>query len=90
MFALRRAVVELGRRSHSSCAPIAAKFSINGDRLWTDIHDTAKWSAPSPGGVTRLCADENGKIVRDWFKEQVLALGADYKASSKSLGLFRT
>ncbi len=46
-----------------------------------DIHHTAKWSAPSPGGVTRLCADENDKKVRDWFRDQLLALGADYKVS---------
>lgn len=44
--------------------------------------ETAKWSAPSPGGVTRLCADDNDKKVRDWFREQVLALGADYKVNA--------
>jgi N-carbamoyl-L-amino-acid hydrolase len=47
-----------------------------------DIHETAKWSAPSPGGVTRLCADENDKKVRDWFRDQLLALGADYKVNA--------
>ena len=41
-----------------------------------DIHYTAQFSAPSPGGVTRLCADENDKKARDWFRDQVLALGA--------------
>lgn len=46
-----------------------------------DIHHTAQWSAPSPGGVTRLCADENDKMARDWFREQVLALGAEYQVS---------
>lgn len=46
-----------------------------------DIHYTAQFSAPSPGGVTRLCADENDKKVRDWFRDQVLALGAKYTVS---------
>ncbi|KAK4539199.1 hypothetical protein LTR36_001157 [Oleoguttula mirabilis] len=63
-------------------APAADKLKINGDRLWDDIHYTAQWSAPSPGGVTRLCADENDKKVRDWFRDQVLALGADYKVNA--------
>lgn len=49
-----------------------------------DIHYTAQWSAPSPGGVTRLCADENDKKVRDWFRDQLLELGADYKVSKKT------
>ncbi|TVY50682.1 N-carbamoyl-L-amino-acid hydrolase [Lachnellula cervina] len=82
MIAFRRATQSIARRAYSSCAPSAAKFSINGDRLWNDIHETAKWSAPSPGGVTRLCADENDKKVRDWFREQVLALGASYKVNA--------
>jgi N-carbamoyl-L-amino-acid hydrolase len=29
--------------------------------------------------VTRLCADDNDKKARDWVKEQMLALGAEYK-----------
>lgn len=49
-----------------------------------DIHHTAQWSGPSPGGVSRLCADENDKKVRDWFRDQVLALGADYKVGNDS------
>ncbi|KAK5457074.1 hypothetical protein LTS15_004855 [Exophiala xenobiotica] len=71
-------------------SPLSEKLSINGDRLWEDIHHTAKWSAPSPGGVTRLCADENDKKVRDWFKDQLLALGADYKvnATGTQFGVF--
>ncbi|KAK4962634.1 hypothetical protein LTR10_000261 [Elasticomyces elasticus] len=63
-------------------APNADKLKVNGDRLWDDIHHTAQWSAPSPGGVTRLCADDNDKKARDWFREQVLALGADYKVNA--------
>lgn len=54
-----------------------------------DIHYTAQWSAPSPGGVTRLCADENDKKVRDWFRDQLLELGADYKVSQRMIVMQR-
>ncbi|KAJ9293194.1 hypothetical protein DTO217A2_9284 [Paecilomyces variotii] len=72
------------RRAYSTApnAPLAEKLKINGDRLWDDIHYTAQFSAPSPGGVTRLCADENDKKVRDWFRDQVLALGAKYTVNA--------
>lgn len=33
------------------------------------------------GGLSRLCATEWDKMARDWFKDQVLALGADYSVS---------
>ncbi|KIW84606.1 hypothetical protein Z517_03856 [Fonsecaea pedrosoi CBS 271.37] len=71
-------------------SPLADKLSVNSDRLWRDIHYTAQWSAPSPGGVTRLCADENDKKVRDWFKDQLIELGADYKvnATGTQFGVF--
>ncbi|KAJ9643774.1 hypothetical protein H2204_001919 [Knufia peltigerae] len=59
------------------CADIIALGSSR-----NDIHYTAQFSAPSPGGVTRLCADDNDKKVRDWFRDQVLALGADYKVNA--------
>ncbi|KAL4944942.1 hypothetical protein BDV06DRAFT_232136 [Aspergillus oleicola] len=69
------------RRWYSS-VPAAEKLTINSDRLWNDIHFTAQYSAPSPGGVTRLSADPNDKLVRDWFREQVLKLGAEYQVNA--------
>ncbi|PSS25660.1 hypothetical protein M430DRAFT_64184 [Amorphotheca resinae ATCC 22711] len=86
MTLFRRTAISLARgpyarRSYTN-AVAASNFTINGDRLWNDIHETAKWSAPSPGGVTRLCADENDKMVRDWFRDQVLALGGNYKVNA--------
>ncbi|KAL2812927.1 hypothetical protein BDW59DRAFT_176866 [Aspergillus cavernicola] len=65
-----------------SSVPAAQRLRVNGDRLWDDIHYTAQYSAPSPGGVTRLCADENDKLVRDWFRDQVTKLGAEYKVNN--------
>ncbi|KAK0779001.1 hypothetical protein LTR75_015476 [Friedmanniomyces endolithicus] len=81
-----RVLPTASRRAYASVssanAPAADELKVNGDRLWDDIHYTAQWSAPSPGGVTRLCADDNDKLARDWFREQVLALGADYKVNA--------
>ncbi|KIV89607.1 hypothetical protein PV10_06993 [Exophiala mesophila] len=67
-------------------SPLAEKLAVNADRLWNDIQETAKWSAPSDGGVTRLCADENDKMVRDWFKDQILSLGGSYKVWPIQIG----
>lgn len=63
----------------SQNAPLAEKLKVNGDRLWEDIHYTAQWSDPCPGGLSRLCGTDHDKNARDWFRDQVLALGADYK-----------
>jgi len=84
MFSLRRSfLVTVPRRQFATAAnaPLTSKFKINGDRLWTDIHETAKWSAPSNGGLSRLCATEYDKSARDWFRDQVVAMGAEYKVS---------
>lgn len=32
--------------------------------------------------MTRLCADENDKLARDWFRKQVLQLGAEYSVNA--------
>ncbi|KAF2098864.1 N-carbamoyl-L-amino-acid hydrolase [Rhizodiscina lignyota] len=76
--------VVAGRKSYATVAnaPLAEKLKVNGDRLWNDLHYTAHWSAPSPGGLTRLCATDYDKQARDWFRDQVLALGADYKVNA--------
>ena len=34
------------------------------------------------GYITRLCADANDEKERVWFREQVLALGAEYKVNA--------
>ncbi|KAF4122877.1 Peptidase family M20/M25/M40 [Geosmithia morbida] len=60
---------------------LAQEFTINGDRLWGDIHYTAQFSLPSPGGVTRLSATPEDKMAKDWFREQVTALGAEYQVN---------
>ncbi|KAL4917372.1 hypothetical protein BDW62DRAFT_218179 [Aspergillus aurantiobrunneus] len=71
-----RCAVQMRVSVHLPCKPSVSA------RRWADIHHTAQYSAPSPGGVTRLCADKNDKLVRDWFREQILALGAEYKVNA--------
>ncbi|KAL2202642.1 Zn-dependent exopeptidase [Sarocladium strictum] len=57
-------------------------LTVDGERLWNNIHHTAQWSAPSPGGLTRFCADDNDKKVRDWFRDEALSIGAKYEVNS--------
>ncbi|KAF7198656.1 N-carbamoyl-L-amino-acid hydrolase [Pseudocercospora fuligena] len=88
MLALRPAkscCIGIGRntcRGYSSLTSTQAqKFTINGDRLWNDIHNTAQWSAPNAtteaGGLSRLSGTSYDKKARDWFRDQVKALGAE-------------
>ena len=75
-------VAKFARREYSDTGALAARsFKVNSDRLWNDIHYTAKWSAPNAttkaGGLSRLSGTIEDKMVRDWFKEQVLSLGAE-------------
>ncbi|KAL4760992.1 glycosyl hydrolases family 31-domain-containing protein [Aspergillus foveolatus] len=57
-----------------------SKASVYG---MNDIHFTPQYSAPPPRGVTRLCADENDKLARDWFRGHVLQLGAEYRVNAR-------
>lgn len=45
-----------------------------------NIHHTAQWSAPNAttkaGGLSRLSGTSYDKSARDWFKQEVLSLGA--------------
>jgi N-carbamoyl-L-amino-acid hydrolase len=69
------------RTYSDTSAPTARSFKVNGDRLWDNIHYTAQWSAPNAttkaGGLSRLSGTIEDKMARDWFKEQVLSLGAE-------------
>ena len=41
---------------------------INSERLWGDIHETAKFGGTAKGGVRRLTLSEEERQVRDWFR----------------------
>ncbi|KAL4975543.1 hypothetical protein BDW66DRAFT_151832 [Aspergillus desertorum] len=73
-------------RWHSS-VPAAQNLTINGDRLWNDVYFTAQYSAPSPGGVTRLCADENDKLARDWFRCKYCSWAQSTRSTRQAVSL---
>ena len=50
---------------------------INADRMWTDIHETAKFGGTPKGGVRRLTLSEEDRQVRDWFRKACEAAGCE-------------
>jgi N-carbamoyl-L-amino-acid hydrolase len=50
-------------------------LTINGDRLWDTIHDTAQFGATPKGGINRQALTETDRLVRDWFRTQCEAAG---------------
>jgi N-carbamoyl-L-amino-acid hydrolase len=54
---------------------IQANISINSDRLWASIVDTAAIGATPKGGLCRLALSEEDRQVRDWFRTACEAAG---------------
>lgn len=52
-----------------------SNITINPQRLWDAIMETAKYGATQKGGIKRLTLSDDDKKVRDWFKAQCEALG---------------
>ena len=50
-------------------------LSINSQRLWDSLMDTAKFGGTEKGGICRLALSDEDRQVRDWFKAQCEALG---------------
>ena len=50
---------------------------INSDRLWGDIHETAKFGGTPKGGVRRLTLGQEDRQVRDWFRAACEAAGCE-------------
>ena len=56
---------------------------INGERLWENIHYTARWGAmQDSNGVSRLALADEDKCVRDWFVEQAICIGCEVKVDA--------
>jgi N-carbamoyl-L-amino-acid hydrolase len=53
------------------------KLSINSDRLWNSIHESAQFGDSGNGGICRLALDEHDKAVRDWFRASCEQEGCD-------------
>src|SRR5436190_1119121 len=60
-------------RSHEMTAK--TNLTINPQRLWDQIMETAKFGGTPKGGIKRLTLSDEDKKVRDWFKAQCQALG---------------
>jgi N-carbamoyl-L-amino-acid hydrolase len=50
---------------------------INAERMWGDIHETAKFGGTAKGGVRRLTLSEEDRQVRDWFRKACQAAGCE-------------
>ncbi|OAP57656.1 hypothetical protein AYL99_08394 [Fonsecaea erecta] len=54
-------------------------YTVNKDRLWKTIHDTAQWGATPDGGIRRLALTDTDKAVREWFVSTTQSLGCTVK-----------
>ncbi len=61
-----------------------SNLTINPQRLWDALMETAKYGGTPKGGIKRLTVSDEDKKVRDWFKAQCEALGC--KVSIDSVG----
>ena len=50
-------------------------LTINPQRLWDSLMETAQIGGTQKGGICRLTLTDRDREVRDWFKAQVEALG---------------
>ena len=53
----------------------ASNLTINADRLWSTIIETARFGGTEKGGVRRLTLSEEDRQVRDWFRAACEAAG---------------
>ncbi|HEY0332081.1 MAG TPA: Zn-dependent hydrolase [Rhodopseudomonas sp.] len=56
---------------------LASNLQIDATRLWSTIHDTAKFGGTPKGGVRRLTLSAEDKQVRDWFAAALKAAGCE-------------
>ncbi|GLR50625.1 M20 family metallo-hydrolase [Shinella yambaruensis] len=57
-------------------------LTINGERLWQTITQTAAFGAGPDGGIRRLTLSPEDKKVRDWLREQCEAIGCSLKVDT--------
>jgi N-carbamoyl-L-amino-acid hydrolase len=50
-------------------------LTINPQRLWDALMETAKFGGTPKGGIKRLTVSDEDKLVRDWFKAECEKLG---------------
>ncbi len=64
--------------------PAAQNLTIDPQKLWDNLMDTAKFGATPKGGIKRLTLSDDDRRVRDWFKAACEALGC--KVSVDAVG----
>ena len=57
-------------------------LTIDPQRLWDQLMETAKFGGTAKGGIRRLTVSDEDKLVRDWFKAQCEALGCTVTVDS--------
>ncbi|TFH34381.1 MAG: Zn-dependent hydrolase [Dehalococcoidia bacterium] len=50
------------------------RLSVNGERLWATLMETARFGGTPGGGITRLPVTDADRDVRDWFVEACKAI----------------
>jgi len=59
-----------------------SNLQIDSERLWSDIHETAKFGATPKGGIKRLTLGPEDKQVRDWFRTACEAAGCEVRVDA--------
>lgn len=54
---------------------LRTNLTIDPQRLWDQLMETAKFGGTAKGGIKRLTLTDDDRQVRDWFKAQTEALG---------------
>src|SRR5262245_28613006 len=57
-------------------------LTIDPQRLWDQIMETAKFGGTAKGGIRRLTLTDDDKAVRDWLRAQCEALGCTVTVDS--------
>ena len=57
-------------------------LTIDPQRLWDQIMETARFGGTAKGGIRRLTLTDDDKAVRDWFRAQCEALGCTVTVDS--------
>ena len=57
-------------------------LTIDPQRLWDQIMETARFGGTAKGGIKRLTLTDDDKAVRDWFRAQCEALGCTVTVDS--------
>src|SRR3954453_6907366 len=57
-------------------------LTIDPQRLWDQVLETARFGGTAKGGIKRLTLTDDDRAVRDWFKAQCEALGCTVAVDS--------